>query len=257
MTEFNWVCPYCNHAQVVGSARLDISTHHIYIDNLSDGSVSYTVGSVGCANNECKKLTLSFTLFSDRSIQAGYVRVSNKSDLLFRRLLPNGLAKPQPDFIPKPLREDYNEACEIAVLSPKAAATLARRCLQGMIRDFCGIAKDTLDQEIKTLDKMILEGTAPHSVSVESVQAIDQVRRIGNIGAHMEKDINLIIPVEFDEAQALISLLELLFDEWYVARESRGKRLTRIAEIAAEKRLAIASARGSQAILAPPVVDNS
>lgn len=38
-----------------------------------------------------------------------------------------------------------------------------------------------------------------------------QVREIGNIGAHMEADINVIIDVDPDEAQILIDLVELLF----------------------------------------------
>ena len=55
----------------------------------------------------------------------------------------------------------------------------------------------------------------------ESVEAIDHVRTIGNIGAHMEKDIDLIIEVDPGEAQALIELIELLFEEWYVAKYER------------------------------------
>jgi len=41
-------------------------------------------------------------------------------------------------------------------------------------------------------------------VSDDSIEAIDYVRQIGNIGAHMEKDIDQVIPVEPDEAQLLI-----------------------------------------------------
>jgi hypothetical protein len=72
-------------------------------------------------------------------------------------------------------------------------------------------------------------------VSQESVEAIDSVRSIGNIGAHFERDIDLIIDVEPDEAQALISLLELLFQEWYVARYERTARLSAVKGIAAKK----------------------
>ena len=57
------------------------------------------------------------------------------------------------------------------------------------------------------------------------MDAIGHVRRIGSIGAHMEKDINLILDVEPDEAQALIDLIELLFEEWYVASHVREERL--------------------------------
>jgi hypothetical protein len=45
------------------------------------------------------------------------------------------------------------------------------------------------------------------------VEAIDIVRNIGNIGAHMEADINVIVDVDPDEAQTLIELIETLFLE--------------------------------------------
>jgi hypothetical protein len=51
----------------------------------------------------------------------------------------------------------------------------------------------------------------------------------------MEKDIDLIVPVDPGEAQALIELIEMLFDEWYVARHRRQERLATISKIGAEK----------------------
>ena len=51
--------------------------------------------------------------------------------------------------------------------------------------------------------------------------AIDAVRKIGNIGAHMEKDINIIVDVDPDEAQLLIELIEILVKEWYIAKHQR------------------------------------
>ncbi len=54
------------------------------------------------------------------------------------------------------------------------------------------------------------------------------MRKIGNYGAHMEKDIDVIVEIEPGEAAALIELFELLFKEWYVARETRQARLAAI-----------------------------
>ncbi|MEJ1160675.1 DUF4145 domain-containing protein [Prosthecomicrobium sp. N25] len=123
-------------------------------------------------------------------------------------------------------------------LSPKASATLARRCLQGMIRDFCGIARATLAEEIRELSKALAIGKAPQGVSLDSVQAIDHVRTIGNIGAHMEKDIDVIVPVDADEAGILIELTEKLIEEWYIERRKRADRFDKIAHIVAEKKVA-------------------
>ncbi len=51
----------------------------------------------------------------------------------------------------------------------------------------------------------------------------------------MEKDIDLIVDVDPNEAQVLIGLVEMLFDEWYVARHQRQERLERIRNIAEAK----------------------
>jgi hypothetical protein len=144
------------------------------------------------------------------------------------RLLPPSFAKPQPEYIPKPIRDDYNEACAIRDLSPKASATITRRCLQGMIRDFCGISKKFLFDEINELRARVNEGRAPPGVQIDQVEAIDHVRGIGNIGAHMGADINVIVDVDPDEAQTLIELVELLFAEWYVARQGRAERMEKL-----------------------------
>ena len=61
------------------------------------------------------------------------------------------------------------------------------------------------------------------------------MRKIGNIGAHMEKDIDLIIDIDEGEAKELIGLVELLFEEWYIARNARAERLAKIKQIREEK----------------------
>lgn len=99
--------------------------------------------------------------------------------------------------------------------------------MQGIIRDFCKIKKNRLIDEIKTLRDNVNDGTAPEGVTLDSLEAIDNVRSIGNIGAHMEKDINIIVDVNPEEAQILIELIETLFDEWYIARHKRQQRLVK------------------------------
>jgi hypothetical protein len=208
-----------------------------YIDNGegASGKVATRVESILCRNEGCKKLSLSISL--REAIWNPQINrwVASTKTIAEWQLLPESNAKPQPDFIPQQLRDDYTEACRIRTLSGKASATLARRCLQGMIRDFCGIKKSRLIDEIAELESRVNAGTAPKGVTPESVEAIDHVRKIGNIGAHMESDVNQIIEIESDEAQVLIELIETLFDEWYVERQKRGVRLAKIAAIRAEK----------------------
>jgi hypothetical protein len=105
-----------------------------------------------------------------------------------------------------------------------------------MIRDFCGISNKRLVDEINALKVLVHNGQAPAGVQADTVVAIDEVREIGNIGAHMEADINVIVDVDPDEAQILIELVELLFVEWYVARHDRTERLAQIKLIADQKK---------------------
>jgi hypothetical protein len=95
-----------------------------------------------------------------------------------------------------------------------------------MIRDFWKISKARLVDEIKELQSHIDSTTW---------DAIDAVRSVGNIGAHMEKDINVIVDVEPEEAQLLIGLIELLIKEWYVARHDREQRVAAISALAQQK----------------------
>ena len=60
---------------------------------------------------------------------------------------PKSIAYKFPDYIPQAIRSDYEEACSIVNLSPKASATLSRRCLQGMIRDFFRFLKLTFSKK--------------------------------------------------------------------------------------------------------------
>ena len=141
-------------------------------------------------------------------------------------VIPSFTSKSYPDYIPQSIRDDYYEACQIRELSGKASATLSRRCLQGMIRDFWGISRSRLIDEISELEGKIDELTW---------KAIDAVRKIGNIGAHMEKYVNIIIDVEPAEASLLIGLIETLMQDWYIARQERQQRLTQIVELGSKK----------------------
>ena len=51
----------------------------------------------------------------------------------------------------------------------------------------------------------------------------------------MEKDIDVIVDVDPGEAQALLDLIEMLFEEWYIARNTRQEKLAKLKTIADEK----------------------
>jgi hypothetical protein len=99
-----------------------------------------------------------------------------------------------------------------------------------MIRDFWAVKKPAghkgpwrLKEEIESIkDK----------VEPETWEAIDSVRKIGNIGAHMEEDINVIVEVDPDEADKLLWLIEVLIKDWYINKHERLTRLKEIKETA-------------------------
>jgi hypothetical protein len=96
-----------------------------------------------------------------------------------------------------------------------------------MIRNFWNISKQNLKQEIEAIRE---------KVDAYTWKAIDGVREIGNIGAHMENDINVIVDVEPGEADQLIWLIETLIGDWYVARAQRQARLEELAATAIKKK---------------------
>ena len=234
----NWTCPYCQMPQTITKPKRWSEFQYVDILEHSLGDVGAVVSALGCANEKCQQITVTFRLVKALCAGNSYFPARDEPDLFNRQILPDGTAKYQPEYIPSAIREDYREACLIRDLSPKASATLARRCLQGMIRDFTKIARSTLYQEITDLRKAVDDGSAPRNVSAESVAAIDHVRSIGNIGAHMETDVDHIVSVEPEEAQMLIELIETLFDEWYVERHVRAERFAALGALADAKKLA-------------------
>ena len=237
MSSINWTCPYCNRDQAATHNQIDQKRVHIENSQSIHGPIGFEITTVRCANAECSQLELSCSL---QRVSIGPLNNIHFTNGIIKhwQLLPESLAKPQPEYIPQQIVEDYTEACRIRDLSPKASATLSRRCIQGMIRDFCSINKPTLFKEINALREAVNEGDdGVKHVHVEEIEAIDHVRKIGNIGAHMENDVNLIIDVDPSEAQILIDLIELLFKAWYVQRETRQQMFNDLKDVAQEKEL--------------------
>ncbi len=224
-TPFPWNCPYCNHNATITHSNYSTESHE-FDHNNKEGHLKLITKAIVCPNAKCKEYAISASLHKCTI----HPRTGNwnheTQPLLHWNMKPRSQAKVFPSYIPKAIVEDYEEACLIRDLSPKASATLSRRCLQSIIRDFHGITKKRLVDEIEALQEVI---------DPLIWQAIDAVRSIGNIGAHMEKDINLIIEVEPQEASALIGLIEILLKDWYVARHEKQKQLQRIVTISNKK----------------------
>ncbi|MHB8050877.1 MAG: DUF4145 domain-containing protein [Coriobacteriia bacterium] len=226
MEKFSWQCPYCDrHATITSSNFSEFAD--IWDDGNKDGRICMLTTVTTCPNPECGEYEIESRLFRYDLTGNTYGPVGEA--LLEWHLKPSSSARVFPDYIPKPILDDYAEACAIRDLSPKASATLSRRCLQGLIRDYWKVSKPRLVDEIRAIKDR---------VDPLTWEAIDAVRGVGNIGAHMEKDISVIVDVDPGEAAMLIGLLEILMRDWYVARHERELQLESIVSLGAEKRAA-------------------
>lgn len=199
-------CPYCN--EVFPLIKIDnniAGTKNDYFFNLFSCSTlpsshfngEYHLIITKCPNCQRDTITIEDNILND----------NNKKTVF--QVKPNAIYNKYPDYIPKNIISDYEEACAIIHISPKASATLSRRCLQGMIRDFWGIKENRLIDEICALKDII---------SPLQWKAVDALRSLGNIAAHMEKDVNCIVDIDDEEAEKLIKLIEFLINQWYINR---------------------------------------
>lgn len=222
---FDWTCSYCGKPTTITAPLQGHGAQDIGTEQSRHGSVRISWTAIACPNKSCKQLSLIVDVYPYQYKQNSIVR---QKSIFTQRLLPESSAKPLPDYIPAQISDTYSEACRIVSLSPKASATLSRRCLQGMIRDFWGVTdKPNLFQEIDAIKDR---------VDPDTWDSIDAVRKIGNIGAHMEKDVNLLVDVDPDEATVLIQLVESLFEDWYIDREKRRARNLAVKSIISDKK---------------------
>lgn len=226
MVKFSFQCPYCNDHTTITDPNSFSNWKYIEIEESKKGKVWFKIIAVTCPNGNCRELYLHCNL-TGVSYSDWYIK--EWDTIQQRNLLPEYTAIILPDYIPEAIQEDYYESCRIKDLSPKASATLSRRCIQGMIRDFRQIKlkSNRLVDEIKAIEE---------KVDPDVREAIESVRKIWNIWAHMEQDINLIIDVDPEEAQKLIELIEMLIEEWYIARQKRKERTQKVIEIANQKK---------------------
>lgn len=138
-------------------------------------------------------------------------------------LYPKYLTRKIEKEVPERYHKDFEEACAVISISPKASAALSRRILQDVLREKFHIKKSSLDKEI---EEFINSKEVPSFLK----QAVDAVRNIGNFAAHPLKDTNTgeIVDVESGEADWLLDVIEALFDFAFVQPirlEERKKNL--------------------------------
>src|SRR5580658_3159768 len=124
--DFNWRCPYCEHDVTITEKRFREGTTYSHVES-ADSTLAVKATFFICPNQQCRRTTVEVLLgnFQITHTLGGPEHVFTKV-LGTWRLKPWGSARAFPDYVPATVRTDYEEACSIADLSPKAAATLAR-----------------------------------------------------------------------------------------------------------------------------------
>lgn len=120
---------------------------------------------------------------------------------------PQSISKHYPEYIPKAIRTDYEEAFLIVELSPRASAVLSRRCIQSIIRDHWQCKEDNLCKAIDSISDKLDKQTC---------DILNAIRQIGNNGAHPGKDIEDVIDISSDDAINLLKSIEFLIQEYYI-----------------------------------------
>lgn len=226
----SWQCPVCRHFATIGERNVAVYRNRFTVSNRY-GTLIFRTEVIACPNPQCLEITVHAAMSQPehKSAHSGLESqwLAEGDQIREWPLIPASRAKAMPSCVPPPIVQDYNEACAIEHLSAKASATIARRCVQQIIRGYFKVSEKNLYEEIQAIKGRLRS---------DVWQAVDALRDIGNIGAHGERDINTIIDVEPDEAGALIRLVEILVEETYVADDREQRELADVLAIAASKK---------------------
>lgn len=117
MSTFTWTCPYCSQNATIGNANRSGQKHLFDIGNKHEENLALYTMVITCPNETCKEYEISAKLDLFNS----------DTQLLSWQLKPNSSAKQFPDYIPKAILDDYNEAC----LKSKSVCNIVPSLLAG------------------------------------------------------------------------------------------------------------------------------
>lgn len=169
----------------------------------------------------CKKCIIS--LINSILVPLDDGRIKGKKIVKEMLVYPKGSHRPPcpKEVDDTDIADDYKEACLVLPDSPKASAALSRRCLQNIL-----VSKAEVKEQ-KDLSKQIQDVLDSRQLPSHIAEHIDAIRNIGNFSAHPTKSTSSgeIIPVEPEEAEWNLEVLEFLFDFYYVQpAKSKAKR---------------------------------
>jgi len=235
-----WQCQYCNLRCELPEDAVQRSGATLLMENAAGPRVFFLTLTV-CPNRNCRQLHAALAMYELKKDERGTL-APGPSPLKRWQLIPSTSARQLPDFVPEAVKKEYEQATGIKEISPDAAATMARRCLQNIVRDFWNVREKFLSEELDAVKEKI---------DPDTWRAIESVRQTGHIGRHMEKAINLVVDTEPDEPDVLLGLIEYLIDEWYVARRQRQERLNKFKGLRGQENAAPAPPAEGEPLSAP------
>jgi len=160
-----------------------------------------------------------------------------------RPLIPWGTERPVPAEVPAPIAEDYLEATRIMGLSLKGATTMARRCLQRVIREaHPALPAQAKKRLVAEIDWVIANSNWDQDIK----DTLHHLREAGNFGAHPGEDgLTEVYELQEDDLEGCLTLLEILFQQVYVEPARVKERLAKLR--------AQVPVRGKNAVPAPAV----
>lgn len=166
---------------------------------------SYSLDWMRCGNEDCKQLVIRMHVFT----QGGYMR-SETRETWFALPRFSSTALPVDPLVPDRYRKDFLEAAAILDLSPRMSAVLARSILADLLAQYAGHKEVNLQDRIDSFNK-----NTSHPRALR--ENLHHFRVVANFGAHTTtSDQGEVIPVEHDEAEWTLDLVERLFDHLIV-----------------------------------------
>ncbi|WP_236190833.1 DUF4145 domain-containing protein [Pseudomonas paraglycinae] len=191
---------------------------------LTIGGFRSPIGFIAAQCQSCKKRSI----WRSKALEkVGDLSSLLEADMVYPRLVSAAPAHPQ---MPELIRDDFEEARQVASISPRSAAALLRLCLEKLCQHLTGTT-NKIDTQIADL----VEKGLPRKIQ----QALDTVRVIGNEAVHpgtldlrdsekfvypLFRLINLIIEDQIASPNAINDLFDLLPEEKRKGIEQRDAR---------------------------------
>lgn len=229
----DWRCPRCKRHILLAQSDMDDVERLFHLPRIEPRWYVERLQTIVCRN--CNEFFSTLGLYRAQVHNGQPQRYGHNSKVItnhaYRELMVYPLHVEESydaDLVLAAINQDLQEASAIVDLSPRASAVLSRRIVQSVMRDFYEVGKHKdLHSEIEAARNKMPEAL---------YEALMSIKSLGNIGAHPERDIDLIVTVDGEEAALLLSVVRYLIESTYIKRADEERRLAALKALGDEKR---------------------